>query len=151
MASQTVNGYVAAKVFKHALLVSPAGTGGCAIVVRRVGGWTQPDPVTSQEYPRLLIECYADPDRNTDGTKKVENGTDKAWALWRAVDAAIAAGRRDQWWGAGGDDSGLRIITCVRTGEPTAIGGPSSENVAADPVLGDMSKVQALYDIQTVH
>ena len=150
IADEGVNGYVTSKVFKNALLVSPQGGGGYAIVVRRAPGWAQPDRVKTSEFPRLMVECYADPDRNSDGTKKVENGTDKAWGLFRVVDQLLHA-RRDEFWGAGGTDAGLRIITCARDSEPTVLGGPTGDARAPDPLLGDLSVVQALYAVQAVH
>lgn len=149
LADETVNSYVAGKVFKGTLLQTPEGTGGYAIVVRRGAGWWSPDPVNTSEYPLLVVECWADPDREN-GVKKRENGADKAWALFRAVDGLLHA-QRDQWWGAGGANPGLRIISCARDSEPVAVGGPDARLGDRAAAFGDLWMVPAVYDVHTVH
>lgn len=147
---QTVNGYAAGRVFKHTLVVSPEGTGGYALVVRRLRGWASPDTVQSSEFPRVVVECWADPDRDDDGMRLSENGHDKAWALFRAVDRELHR-KRDVWWGAGGVEPGLRIVTCVRSEEPIALGGPNAEAEGRPAIFGEMSMVPAIYNVHTVH
>lgn len=154
----SVTGYVGRRVFKNTLVESPAGTAGYAIVVRRAVGWTTPDTVKTLEYPRLIVECWADPDREPTGETAVENAIDKAYALYRAVDRVLH-GRRDEWWGAGGTDPGLRVISCVRAGDPVAAnvmgpdpaapGGGGADGRSA--LFGEMAMVPAGYDIVTAH
>lgn len=147
---QTVNGYVQGKVFKHTLELNLEGTGGYAIVVRRAPGWALPDPIKSSEFPRLVVECWADPDRDEQGMKASENGATKALSLYRAVDRLLHA-KRDVWWGAGGGERGLRIITSARDLDPAALGGPSASVDNRPALFGDLSMVPATYQIQTVH
>ena len=153
LSEPAVNGYVAGKVFKHTLVQTPSGTGGCALVVRRSSGWASPDLVKTSEYPRLLVECWADPDRYDSGDRAVDNAVDKAFALFRVVDASMH-GLRDVWWGAGGSDSGLRIVSCVRSGEPDAVWGQRVLSVGPDSRPADvaeMAMVLAVYNLHLVH
>lgn len=135
----TVNGYVTGKVFKDVLTEAVSGTGGRAIVVRVVGGWSPGDHVQTIEYPLLQIECVADPDRDIDGTITTANAVDKAMAVARACDRALH-GLRDSWWP---DTTGLRVVSCVRWSEP--IVNPH------DDALGDAVMVWSRYALQVVH
>lgn len=113
-----VIGYVGQKVFKNELLEHVQGTSGRALVVRKAGGWAPPDHVQSSEFPELVVECWADPDRNPDGAVRVDNAVDKAYALYRMIDPLFHR-VVDVVWGAGGMDPGVRVISSYRQGEPT--------------------------------
>lgn len=118
LTKSAVTGYVQTKVFKNELLEHVDGTAGRAVVVRKAVGWAPPDRTQSSEYPTLVIECWADVDRDPQTREKtVDNAVDKAYALYRAVDPFLHR-IRDEVWGAGGTDPGARVITSVRAGEP---------------------------------
>jgi hypothetical protein len=113
----SVIGYVGMKVFKNELLEHVQGTSGRALVVRKAGGWAPPETVQSSEFPQLVVECWADPDREPNGDKARDNAVDKAYALYRVVDPLFHR-IRDVVWGAGGGDRGVRVITSMRAFEP---------------------------------
>lgn len=97
LADPTVAGYVGRKVYKHRLM-EMLECGQRAIVLRRNGGWTQPDTITHQEYPLLQVQCWADVSRSPEGEAAKQDAEDNAWAVCRAVDD-LMQGIRGQCWG----------------------------------------------------
>lgn len=148
LGNQAVAGYVGQKVFKFTLMEPVDQTGGRAVVLSRSGGWAQPDTVKSLEYPLLQVECYADCDRDDNGNVLTRNAVDKAYALYRTIDPLLHA-KRDAWWGAGGSDDGMKMISCVRWSEPISV--ESKDQHTGDPVLGDSAYVWARYALIVVH
>lgn len=130
----TVNGYVAGKVWKHRLEDSIDGTGGYAVVVSRTGGWAVPDSVKTAEYPKVRLELWADPTRNDDGTIRQADGETKAFGLFRAVDPLIH-GERDARWGE------LVVVSCQRWSEP----------YVGDTADFEATKVIVDYAVQLIH
>lgn len=143
-----VRGYVGARVFKHRLEEKVDGTGRCAVVVKRTGGWASPDPIKTSEYPILLLEFHADPSRNEYGEIEVSNAEDRAWSLFRVVDPVLH-GKRDQWWGGMGTDPGLKVITSARNSEPDLTA--QSDQHSSAPPLGDSVFVTVRYSLEVVH
>lgn len=117
LADATITGYVVQKVYKYRMMESLDGTGGAALVLKRDGGWTQPDSVQTAERPTLIAQCWADADRDGDGFMLTGNAEEKAWALYRAV-AARFHGVRGQRWGVTADNPGLMVVSCARWAEP---------------------------------
>lgn len=113
-----VTGYVVRKVFKFRLMEALQGSGGRAVVVKREGGWSQPDQARTVEYPLLIVQCWADPDREN-GELSVGNAEEKAWALWRTVDPCFHMVRGARW-GLSTDPprDGLMIVRSSRWSEP---------------------------------
>lgn len=137
IADPTVNGYVSGKVYKYRLEVPVDGTGGLAIVVRRNGGWTNPDPINTAEFPLVEMLLYCDSVRDTAGEITTRDGEEGAWALFRAVDRRLHA-VRDEWWP---DQDGLKVVTCARYGEPRPV-----------PIAGvEAAVVLVTYAMQVVH
>lgn len=148
-----IKGYVQSKVFKFSLLEHVQGTSGRALVIRRSNGWASPDPVQSSEYPLLVFDCWADPTRDSMGGVAADDAVDKAYALYRAVNAQVH-GIRDVWWGAGGANPGLRIISAARWGEPfhmTASDQHGSGPKLMGTPLQDCAVVTVQYAIHTAH
>jgi len=112
----TVTGYVGAKVHKHRLDGVLDRTGGRAVVVRRVGGWNRPNDITTQEFPLLEVQCWADHDRDANGDLATANAEEKAWALARAIDPLLH-GKRGVTWGEEDDRPGLPVDGCSRWAE----------------------------------
>lgn len=154
LADETVAGYVGDKVFKNTLEEHVDGTGGRAVTVFRTGGWTAPDPVSSAEFPLLQVNCFADCDRDDDGLVTSRNAIDKAFAVYRSVDRLLH-GAREEWWGAGGRDEGLMIVSCARYVEPIAMEAQDQHATAnvgnAQVPLGDSAFVWARYACVVVH
>lgn len=112
----TVKGYVQQKVFKNELLEHVDQTSGMALVVRKAGGWQGPSQ--QMEFPLVAVECWADVDRDpVTGFKLRDNQLDKAYSLYRAVKALMHE-KRDVWWGAGGGNPGVRVISSEQQSEP---------------------------------
>lgn len=155
LADPTVNGYVAGKVFKFRLQEQP--TGGRALVVRRIGGWTAPGQ-GSQEYPLVEVQCWADHTRDAEGLMVTADAEENAWALYRAVNP-LMHDVRNAWWGAMGSNPGLLIIGSYRSGEPIpfqgrSVGTPPGTRGGAGAGQhdrGDLMYVSATYAVQTVH
>lgn len=153
LALPSATGYVSQRVYKFSLLDHVQGTQQRAIVVRRSNGWASPDTVQSSEYPILVVDFWADPTRDEDGNKVADDAVDKAYAVFRAVDKDLHA-KRDEWWGAGGTNPGLRVISCARWAEPFHMtgqdqhgSGPKFDGVP----MGDCGVVVAQYAIHTTH
>jgi len=150
LADLTVNGYVAGKVFKFRLEEQPSG--GRAVVVRRIGGWTAPG-TGSQEYPLVEVQCWADHSRDAEGLMVKADAEENAWALYRAV-MPLMHGVRNQWWGAMGSNPGLLIVGSYRSGEPILFQGKlvgSSPGRGGTHDRGEAMYVSATFAVQTVH
>jgi hypothetical protein len=143
LSQPAVTGYVGQKVFKNELLEHVDGTGGRALVVRKNGGWGEVMTVNTDEYPHLVIDCWADASRDPDGMVVVQNSIDNAYALYRVVDSIM--GRvRDVWWGAGGSDRGVRVLSCGKTGEPMH---ETSKDSHSSTKMGDSAVVTVEYEL----
>ncbi len=141
LSKSPVTGYVGQKVFKFELQEPVAGTGGRAIVVRRVGSWATPDPVMTAEFPLVQVECWADPDRDGDGNVLVSNAVDKALAVQRVVDPLLHGKRAVTW-------SDLTVVSCARFSDSVIV-SPSDQHGSGS--LGDSAYVWTRYAVQTVH
>ena len=144
-----VKGYVGPDgVYKYSLLNHVEGTGGRAIVVRRSNGWGVPDPVQSSEYPIVMLDFWADPDR-VDGEKVADNAVDKAFAVYRVVDKLLH-GKRGVIWGG---DGGLFVISSSRYAEPFYETAGDSHGGKPDIMtpIGDTAVVTAQYALHIVH
>lgn len=149
----SATGYVSGRVYKFSLLDHVQGTQQRAIVVRRSNGWATPDTVQTSEFPILVLDFWADPTRDGEGNKAADDAADKAYAVYRAVDKDLH-GVRDEWWGAGGSNPGLRVVSCSRWAEPFHLtsqdqhgSGPKFDGQA----VGDCAVVVAQYAIHAVH
>lgn len=141
LAKSPVTGYVGNRVDKYRLTEPVTGTGRRAIVISRAGGWVTPDPIKTQEYPIVQIECWADPDRDEEGNIAVANAPDKAFAVQRVLDPLLH-GKRDKWW------SDLKVVSSQRWGEPTLIQQDDQHGTLR---LGDSVMVVTRYALQVVH
>lgn len=138
----TVIGYVGSKVFKNVLSEHVNGTGGRAVVLRRGNGWAPPSRVQTSEYPSLVVECWADADRLGDMVT-TDNAVDKAFALQRVV-SRVMHRQRDVWWGAGGTNRGVRIITSMQNSEPSV---ETEKDQHGGIPMGDCAVVSVRFDL----
>lgn len=146
---QTVAGLVARWVFKWRLEEKVDGTGKQAIVLWRDQGWSTPDPVNTNEYPLLTVDCYSDASRGADGEMLAEDNVDRAFGLYRVVDRALLSVGRGKKWGAFGSDPGLLVNSVQRWSEPFKT--EQSDQHQGDPPLGDVAKVTTTYAFDLVH
>lgn len=143
LANQSVTGYVGQKIYKHELMEAVDGTGGRALVIRKNGGWGDVQTVNTDEYPHLVIDCWADASRDPDGMIVASDAIDNAYALYRVVDSVM--GRvRDVVWGAGGTSRGVMVMSCGKTGEPMHETSKDSHNSTK---LGDSAVVTVEYEL----
>jgi hypothetical protein len=86
----------------------------CAAVISHVGEWDVRSPFSTFEYPRIVVQVWADPDRaaNHDPVSTV-SARDKALAVSRQLTLALHRTERfDERWGQ------LRVLTTVQTRGP---------------------------------
>ncbi len=138
-----VTGYVGQKVFKNELLEAVDRTASRAVVVRKNGGFADVRSVNTDEYPALQVECWADCDRNPDGSVSVQNSIDKAYALARTV-LSVMNRARDVWWGAGGTDPGVRVLWCAKVAEPVH---DTSKDMHGATKIGDSAVVTVEFEL----
>jgi hypothetical protein len=146
-----IAGFVQTRVYKRTLM-EPVPESGQAIVVAMNGGWAPPELRQHAENPLVTVRCYADPDRDVDGTVVRSNAEDKARATWRQIDRLIH-GTRGETWGAVANTPGLRIVSCERWSEPIPFGATDQHGRSTDArePLGDIVYVYCSYAVQTFH
>lgn len=146
----TVRGYVGDLVFKGKLDQHIDGTGKRAIVLRCDGGWGQPDPVKTLEYPLLYIDFWADRSRK-DGRAAGDDARTNARAVWRASDHLLH-GKRNVRWGAFGSDPGLMVVSSARWSEPTHVDAQGAHGgMWLGTPLGDCSVLTVAYALIVHH
>jgi hypothetical protein len=146
----TVAGYVGTKVYRRTLWDNlEVLQGARAIVVRRTTGWAVPQRKNTQEYPTVMIQCWADADRDASGNVTTDNGMDNAWAVYRAVDTFLH-GKDEGIWGKFGSSPGLEVIGCQRGAEPVAF-GPDDVSPDLKVQMDTYRYVQVPYWVQCVH
>lgn len=141
-----VRGYVGDSIWKYRLEESLEGTGGMAVVVVRSTGWATPQPLNTQEYPRLLIDVVADPTRDSRGEIQRLDAEDRAYAVARVIDP-LFHGKRGFWMGGMGNNRGLFVNSVQRGAEPVLITGADNH----PPEAGDTVKVRTEYHFDVVH
>lgn len=153
LSDATVTGYVGHRVFRDKLL-EPLQPGQMAVVIWRDGGWGAPDPGNTQEYPFLIIDCYADPDRDERGLFTTSNAGTKALGLYRAVDPLFQGPRapKSDLVGAFGSNPGLLVLSSQRWSEPfKRSAGDLHPGQSEREGLGDAEVVRTRYAWQVVH
>lgn len=111
------------------------GTGNIALVVSASGSWTTPNQNNTMQFPRILIEAYADVSRDPithDMTRP--DGQEKAQVLLQVVTKVL---HRPQGGGLPGiavGVDGLRVLGSLRLGEPTYPALPDGDGVIVGTV-----------------
>jgi len=139
LGKSSVTNLVGGRVWKFKLEEPLEGTGNCAVVVRRGGGWVKPGK-NSQEYPILVVECFADHSRDSAGNPVKDDRDERVMQLVREVDRVLHQVDREHRYWPEGDESGLYVIGCFRSAEPE--GPVEKHGVAAARVV---------YDVQVFH
>lgn len=96
-----------------------------ALVLSQMGGWAGPNDFNTMRFPRLSVEIYVDPLRDS-----MNNPIDPGEAHRRASNAFNVIDRRlhrpqsgVQMWGT------VRTIACLRLGEPNVFGVPGGDGM----------------------
>lgn len=118
-----VTGYVGRRVWTHKERDPINLSGLLAYVLMRDGGWGVPQPRRHDEYPVLLVQCWADRSRDEAGEPTKEDEEERAWSLYRVLDPLLH-GVRDVVWGG---QNGLTVVSSDRTVEPFFTRPPSSD------------------------
>jgi len=127
------------RIWKFHLEEGLEGTGQAAIVLNSSKQWAKPG-MNSQEYPILVVECYADHSRDDDADQTKDDAMDRAKQLYREVDRVLhQTDRLTRHWPEN-DDDGLLILGCFRGTEPD------------EPVQKHgVQMVRGTYDVQIIH
>jgi len=101
-------------LYQHSLWSRVEGTQSVAAVISRAGGWAGANEYNTLRFPRLSLEIYADPLRDTQGNVTQPGETwRRIEAAWVAFDTLLHRPSADTvMWGT------VRTITCTRLGEP---------------------------------
>lgn len=150
LSDSTVGGYVGDKVYRHTIWERLDNVAGArAIMVKRGGGWATPDRIKTPEWPQVIIECWADCDRDSDGEMAADNGMDNAFAVYRVVDNFIHA-RDPGRWGQTVNNPGIEVIGKQRLQEPVPF-GPNDVPPDIAESMGDLRYCTVTYGFQVVH
>lgn len=146
MRDPTVAGYVQDRVYKNeAPLLDSSGQSW--LVVSRGSGWASPDDVQSAEFPRLIVDCTSDPDREN-GLIVRDNAADKAYALARVVTPLFTfPNLRGRYIGGIGSTPGLFVISASKYAEPR-LRTPADQH---PPREGDTVTVRCEFALMVVH
>lgn len=88
------------------------GSGKVAVVLNVEGGWDAPNRHNNMSFPRLRVDIWADPDRNSAHSMVIDNAEDKAREAFRAIDKYLHRPQGvESPWGT------LRVLTSHRLGE----------------------------------
>jgi hypothetical protein len=143
---QAVTGYVQNRIWRHDRQEVLDGTGQRAIVLRRNNGWAQREQRNTQEFPILLVECWADSTRDDCGQIVKADALDNAYALHRVVDPLLHGKRGVRWGGV----NGLLIVSSQTWAEPISETAERAHGHRAKE-LGDLAVVTTQYAICCIH
>jgi DNA-binding transcriptional regulator YdaS (Cro superfamily) len=111
-----------------------------------------PDRVQSVEYPRLIVDSKSDASRLATGEISVDDATDRALAVDKAVRGALLYPElRGERVGAVGSNPGLYVISCQRWAEPRIITAADRHSAAERAAEGDVVTVRTEYALEVVH
>ena len=103
-------------LFQHTLWDKVEGTGSTAAVIARRGGWAPPNPHNTMRFPRLSLEVWCDPQRDTSGqVTDPGEAYRRIQAAYEVIDAHLhTTGPRGGNWG------GVRVLGSSRLADPAA-------------------------------
>jgi hypothetical protein len=103
-------------LFQRKLPVVVEGSQSCAVVLSPAGSWTAPNSHNTARFPRLQVEIYADPQRDSGRNVTVDDTWPKILAAYEALDRHLhMAGTADVMW-----DS-VRVLRSTRLDEPDPV------------------------------
>ena len=109
----TIAGYVGNRIYIDRLEEPVAPAGLRAIVLYRATGWAETEKYegAAGEFPTLVVDCWADNTRDTDGEILRTDRLTNSRAVWRAAHRLLHNPRRGQVWGASGSNPGLLVAS----------------------------------------
>jgi hypothetical protein len=112
-------------IFQHRPWVRMEGSSSTCCVVSTEGGWAAPNLYNTLRFPRLTVNIWADPIRDT--TKNVTDPGEvqrRTFATYKVIDKLLhRTGGPEVYFGQ------LRIISCVRLVEPVIYTVPDGDGL----------------------
>jgi hypothetical protein len=110
-------------LYQHTLWNRIEGTQSQAAVIARAGGWAGANDYNTLRFPRLSLEIYVDPIRDSGGNQTMPGETNRRIEqVWRVFDNLLHRPSPDTvMWGD------IRVITSTRLGEPTVYVVPDGD------------------------
>lgn len=85
----------------------------CAVVVLMASYWSQPSGSNTWDFPRIQVDIWADPDRNSDHSLQVDNARAKIWQVHYAIRKFLhSVDSEVNFW------DGMRILSTKCAGDP---------------------------------
>lgn len=103
------------------------GNSKCLIVVNEGEPWTSPNGHNTLEFPSLIVDIWADPDRKADKTVAVDNARDKIKAVAKIVNEhlhRVNPGGADGGFIIWGTEEQISTKTGVLVTESKRLSGP---------------------------
>lgn len=121
----TFEGSTVPYLFQRRMWAEMEGSSSTACMLYSDGGWTSANNHNTLRFPRLSVEIWADPIRDSQ-----RNVTDPG-EVWRRINHAYAvidkvlhrAAGGQQYWGT------VRTVDCVRLAEPTTYEVPDGDGL----------------------
>jgi hypothetical protein len=115
-------------VFKWKAAATVSGKEGASIVLSQPSGWSSPNRHNTLEFPRLIVEVYADQSRDAGQGPEFKDAPSRAMDVWRVVDRVLHRVDAGAFtWG--GTDGGIRIVSSTRSQEPQIMEVPDTDGV----------------------
>ncbi len=127
-------------LFQERLMVRIESSQNIACVLLQKGNWTSPNNHNTLKFPRLIVEFWADPDRDSRSNVTLPlSAKDKILAAYEFLDKylhRVAGG--DLWWPDQDDSGAVRVISSKRSDELSFYEVPDGDG---------MMRAQVIYNI----
>jgi hypothetical protein len=111
-------------MYVRSLSVVVEGSSRAAVVLSVAGGWARPNLMNTAQFPRLMLEIFADASREA-GVITRRDAEARAWAAWEPFnDELHRTAAFAEMWGASGSDLGLRVWGSSLLSHPDTFGLP---------------------------
>jgi hypothetical protein len=112
-------------LFQHTLWATVEGSSSTAAVLTNTGGWAGANVQNTLRFPRLGLELWVDPQRDSDGNVTTPGEAQRrADALFAIFDKHLhRCANGVQMWGT------VRTIACVRLAEPSVYAVPDGDGL----------------------
>lgn len=122
-------------IFREDKYVSLEGTGEALIVLSQNGGWAAPNAHNTAKFPRLQVEIFVDPARDSDLQPVLTTPHERARELVTLVDAVfhIPEGGEIEW------DNELRVLGSKKQSEEEITFVPDGDKMVRALVYYEVS------------
>jgi hypothetical protein len=111
-------------LFQTVLGVVYERTEQAAAVVSYAGGWGSPNSHNTMTFPRISVELYVDPQRDSNGNQTERAETERrALTIWSVVRGLLhRPAMRAEIWG-----TSVRVLSCLASGEVSTYPVPDGD------------------------